>query len=622
MILNINSLSRSQKRFAEHIGIEVGTNGCDLKTEKSDSLYVKREKDIITVGYSKKCEIYRGIALLKSEINDGQVINQPSRLDTLAAFVDCSRNAVLKTETVKNFIMDIAALGYNELYLYTEDTFEVKEYAYFGHLRGRYSEEEIKDMDSFALEYGIELIPAVQTLAHLNAAFHWKQFDEIRDTTDILLCDEEKTYEFLDCMLAALRRMYTTDKINIGMDEAHMLGLGKYLDKNGYHDKMEIFLKHISRVMELIEKNGFKTPIMWSDMFFKIACGKCNYDSLKAADFSKDVLDLIPDNMVLAYWNYSGTSQDDYDIMFSSHKKMGREIIFTGGFKKWIGFCPNLQASFASSRVALNSMFKNGIKKAIVTGWGDNGAEAPTYSMLPGLVLYSEKCYMDDMSDNAVDNRLKTFFGYGLDDFKMLEMPNRVPGNKADEELVVPNTSKIILWNDPILGQYDKHIIDGVNDHYKNIAESLKTLKNTENRFNYIFETIYYLCDFLADKAEIGTKLYKAYQDKNREELTKIKNSIPDMIEKLDAFHINFRKNWLKENKIFGFDVQDIRFGTQKARLEYTRDILEQYLTGNQDSIPELEEERLYIDCRDKDSDSALHIYQNMWQRIVTVNVL
>lgn len=622
MRINIDNLSESKKIFAEYIGLDIGQSGLNIDIIKSNNLFVKREENIITIGYSKKCEIFRGMALLKTELADGEIINQPSQFDTLSAFIDCSRNAVLKPKAIKDFILNIAALGYNELFLYTEDTFEIKEYSYFGHLRGRYSEEEIKDIDSFAKEYGVELIPAVQTLAHLNGIFHWSQFDEIHDTTDILLCDNEKTYEFIDKMLASLRRMYSTDKINIGMDEAHMLGLGKYLEENGYQGKMEIFLKHLSRVMELAEKNGFKKPMMWSDMFFKIACGKCNYEDLKAAEFSKETLALIPDNVILAYWNYFSKDEDYFDTMFKAHLKMGCEVVFTGGFIKWAGFAPNVIASFNSSRSAINSMLKNGIKKAIVSGWGDDGAECSTFAMLPGLALYSEKCYCDDMSDEAIDYRLRALCGYGLDDFKILGKANRVPGNEIDKERFNTATCKTILWNDPILGQYDKHIVEGVNSFYSELAESLKILKEKDNKFNYLFETLYYLCDFLSIKSEIGNKLYNAYNSRNKEELIEIKNTIPTMIEKLDLFHRVFRKNWLKENKIFGFDVQDIRFGAQRARLVYTGEVLEQYLSGEQTSIPELEENRMYFDCRNEDEEKQLHIYHNMWTKIVTPSIL
>ena len=53
--------------------------------------------------------------------------------------LDCSRNAVLTVESVKEWIDISADLGYNMLMLYTEDTYEVKGHPYFGYCRGRYS---------------------------------------------------------------------------------------------------------------------------------------------------------------------------------------------------------------------------------------------------------------------------------------------------------------------------------------------------------------------------------------------------------------------------------------------------------------------------------------------------
>ena len=593
-----------------------------MRAVNAEEPFVGFKDGVITVGYSKLCELYRGMALLKEGISENEIKREKAQLDSLAAFLDCSRNAVPTVSFLKGFILDIAALGYNQLYLYTEDTFEIKDCPYFGHWRGRYSAEEIKALDSFAKKFGIELIPAVQTLAHFNALFHWKAFDDINDTTDILLCGDEKTYRFLDKMFAALRSMYSTDKINIGMDEAHMLGLGKYLEKNGYQDKMQIFLKHISRVMKLIEKYGFK-PIMWSDMFFKISCGKCNYDKLEVVDFNEETLKLIPENMSLAYWNYSPHPEEYYDAMFKAHIKMGREIIFTGGFRKWVGFCPNLQFSFDASRTALKTALKYGVKKAVVTGWGDNGAEGSAYLMLPGLALYSEMCYKNDMSDEAIDNRLKVLFNIGLEDFRILEKPNRLPGVAADEKVLSANPNKVLLWNDPLLGQYDRHIVSGINEIFKKTAKEIKPLTLRDTRFDYIFETIYYLCDVLSVKSELGVKVYQAYNKGLKDELFNLKEEIAILIEKLDRFHKIFRKNWLKENKIFGFDVQDIRFGALRARLTYMKDILESYLNSEIDSIPELEEDRLFIDCRKENDDSSpLHACHNIWSKLVTVNVL
>ena len=55
------------------------------------------------------------------------------------------------------------------------------------------------------------------------------------DTDDILLIDSEEVYDFIDKMFESLAKNFTSRQVNIGMDEAHMIGLGKYLSQHGWH---------------------------------------------------------------------------------------------------------------------------------------------------------------------------------------------------------------------------------------------------------------------------------------------------------------------------------------------------------------------------------------------------
>ena len=86
----------------------------------------------------------------------------------LGTMIDCSRNAVMNVSSLKNWIDILADLGYTTLLLYTEDTYEVENQEYFGYLRGRYTREELKEIDDYAFLYWIEVIPCIQMLAHLG----------------------------------------------------------------------------------------------------------------------------------------------------------------------------------------------------------------------------------------------------------------------------------------------------------------------------------------------------------------------------------------------------------------------------------------------------------------------
>ena len=179
------------------------------------------------------------------------------------AMLDMSRNGVMKVEQVKKIAQMLAAFGYNTLLLYTEDTYEVDGEPYFGLFRGRYSKEELKELDCFCLSIGIELIPCIQTLAHLNQIFIWAVYhDHIHDTGDVLLVEEERTYQLLDRMFKTLRECFSSDRIHIGLDEATQLGRGRYemkpLNKacsatleSLLRVMMTIFVKAIARIMTI-----------------------------------------------------------------------------------------------------------------------------------------------------------------------------------------------------------------------------------------------------------------------------------------------------------------------------------------------------------------------------------
>ena len=147
--------------------------------------------------------------------------------------IDCSCNGVMKVEAVKRLIDVLSKMGYNLLELCTDDTYKIESEPYFGYLRGGYSKAEIQEMDAYAKEHGIELVPCIQTLAHFTNLVKLPHYADIVDCSNILLVDEPKTYELIEKMFATLAECYTTRNINIGMDEAHMLGLGKYLQKHG-----------------------------------------------------------------------------------------------------------------------------------------------------------------------------------------------------------------------------------------------------------------------------------------------------------------------------------------------------------------------------------------------------
>ena len=502
--------------------------------------------------------------------------------------LDMSRNAVKTVAELKRYMKYLSDFGYNMVQLYTEDTYEIEGEPYFGYLRGRYSAEELREVVRYAESLGIEVIPCVQTLAHLNAIFKWRKYHEINDCSNILLVEDERTYEFIDNMFRSLRACFTTDIAHIGMDEAHMLGLGKYLDIHGHKNRFEILSRHLSRVMEIGKKYGFRC-IMWSDMFFRLANGGGYYDWNNITD---DVIASCPKDVGLVYWDYYHNEKSFYDGMLKAHKRFGNEVWFGGGAWTWIGLAPFTSFTIDSMEKAMASCREHGIENIMLTMWGDNGGECSPNAMLPAL--YHLKRYYDGVTDPEVIRReFREITGEDFDAMMALELPNMVAGNTPKSP---SNPSKVMLFSDPLFGFIDVTVKDGVAPEFAAHREKLNEYAKNSSHFGYIFDTNAKLCDVLEIKYDLGVRTRRAYKAGDRAALGQLLGDYAECAERVKALHLAFSKQWHTENKPHGFEVHDARYGGIVARLEACARRISAYLDGEIDVLEELEEELLPYD--------------------------
>lgn len=517
--------------------------------------------------------------------------------------IDCSRNAVMNVKSVKKFAETVKSLGFDSLMLYTEDTFEVDNEPYFGYMRGRYSKDEIKELDAFCNNIGIELIPCIQTLAHLNAIFKWwDEYMPINDCDDILLCGEERTYTLIDNIFKTLSECYSTRKVHIGMDEAYRVGLGKYLDKHGYEKRFDIINRHLHRVCEIADKYGFK-PMLWSDMFVKLALNSTEYYAEANLDEIRAAADL-PENVSLVYWDYYSKDYDRYKKMINVNKAFDRPVLFAGGAWTWRGFAPDNKFSFETTEPALRACRDCGIEDIIITVWGDDGGECSPFAVLPAL-SYASSLLNGNGTLEEAKGKFEELTGMSFGDMTLLDELDK-PSKKLEGA-----PSKYLIYNDPFSGMVDYMIESGVNEYYEKLKLKLEAVKPAE-AFKEMFDFYISLCGALAVKSELGIKTRAAYDKKDKQALLKLAESDYTLaIERINECHKAYRKLWLKFNKPFGFDIQDIRFGGVIKRLETCKTALIEFCEGKTDTIPELDERLL----------SGIH-RGTTWARTVTANVI
>ncbi len=580
-------------QLSQELELDRLPNEFEIEIERGEGLSVSCKGNRAVLSCKEKIHVFRAMGLLMEQLKEGVTefeIQEEVQFQNSGLMFDVSRNAVLNMETFKKMLRYMAVMGLNSAWVYMEDIYEVKEYPYFGYMRGRYSFEELQELDRYAAQFGIEMVPCIQTLGHLESALRWEYAEDIKDTNGVLLVGEEKTYQLIEALIKAVTAPFATKRVHLGMDEAWYLGCGAYLRKNGARNTFDIMTEHLNRVMQITDALGLQAMI-WSDMFFRIGSKTHEYYDRNSV-FPADLKEQIPVNLGLVYWDYYHTTTEEYEIFLKKHQELSDDIIFAGGIWTWGGMAPKHQLTTDTTNCGLTICKKYGVKEAIATMWGDNGAEVNIMTALYGMQQYAEHTYYANPTDEQISKRFR---------FCVKEDPTPYIALSALDELDVENMqqaaipSKNIMWQDILCGLYDDELSRlPLEGHYKKLEEIFLAAKENSTDCKLVYDYYAKFCAVLEQKWDMGIRMKKAYDAKDTETLKALaEKELPELQVLVETMRTAARTLWLSTNKPFGFDVLDIRFGGVKNRIDTTIYRVKEYLSGKALQLEELEQERL-----------------------------
>lgn len=559
--------------------------------------------------------VLRALATLRGFAEAGKApprYEEASRLDTLGLMLDCSRNAVPLLSTVKLFLSRMALMGMNLFMLYTEDTYEVPGEPHIGYLRGRFTQKEIRELDAYAATLGIEMIPCIQTLAHLAQPLRWwKQYGGVTGSEGVLRIGEPKTYELVEKMIRAASGPYRSKRIHLGMDEA-ALGHGKNKPAPG-KTNFDLMTDHLARVVEIAVTAGLE-PMIWSDMFFTIA-------REHGGNVPPEVAAKLPGGVRLVYWDYYQCDPAGYEKQVDLHRAMGKEPIFAPGLwtdNVWWGHFTHARLDTDAGMIAMKN---RGVREAFTTLWGDDGAAGNMMSALPAIQHFAEHGYRDTVSDADLSRQVRGSCGWDLEAMRTGEQIDSPPtlaptlrewadhmGMKmpayVDDLLDTRginffghNPGNYLLWNDPMVGIYDGHLEKlPLAAEYAKVAANLAAARKAGPCEKNMLGLVYELARVLEVKADLGVRLREAYMKKDRKALARLsKQTLPEALRRVKRAHEAHRVLWFTLYKPNGYEVQDLRWSGLEGRLRSAKLRVDDYLAGRVDALPELAEKRLVI---------------------------
>ena len=96
-------------------------------------------------------------------------------------------------------------------------------------------------------------------------------------------------------------------------------------------------------------------------------------------------------------------------------------------------------------------------------------------------------------------------------------------------------------------------------------------------------------------KSRLGINIRKAYAEKDKAKLAEIATDMKKLNVRIKKFYSSLKTLWFKENKPFGFEIQDARIGGLMLRIDSCRERIEQYINTDE-PLEELDEVLLKVD--------------------------
>ena len=302
---------------------------------------------------------YGAEALAQLTAPDGRVpavhLQDAPALRRRGFLLDISRGKVPRPETIRWLVEVLARLRYNELFLYTEHTFQFEKHPEIGAGSGGYAAAEIRELDAFARGCGVELVPCLQTFGHFRRILEKAPYRRLAESDRLWSVSPAApgTYPLLQDLLGEYLPNFASGWAHLNCDEPVDLGKGLSSERAEREGPAAVFAGHVNRVAGMARELG-KRPMIWADVI---------------ADHP-EALDLLDPSITLADWWYE--PDHDFDRV-RRFRDAGRDFLTVAGTSSWTSLFPRFDTSLPNIRGHARAAKRFGASGFIVTDWGDGG---------------------------------------------------------------------------------------------------------------------------------------------------------------------------------------------------------------------------------------------------------
>ena len=334
----------------------------------------------IKISYAREEGLFRAVTSLLQIVNreKGKLpfmeIEDWPILPRRGYMLDISRGKKPTVATIKGMIDFLSFLKYNEFQLYMEgDCFK---YAAYPEENADYdclTASDIRELDQYCKERFIDLVPNQNSFGHMYSWVNKPAFrhlglyegDETASTLNPLL---PESFEFMKNLYASLLPYFSSDYVNIGLDEAY--GLGKYQIEEYCREKGKdiVFMEWLNKLNDHIRDTYGKKVMFWADMIY-------NYPQS---------YHLVPKDAIALEWGYELIQSQRMTAHCIDYRNAGVRYYVCPSVNTHGALSGRMDVTTFNIRTCAELAVEYGAEGILLTDWGDGGHSQPwVWSMNP-----------------------------------------------------------------------------------------------------------------------------------------------------------------------------------------------------------------------------------------------
>nr|MDO8086161.1 glycoside hydrolase family 20 zincin-like fold domain-containing protein [Candidatus Sigynarchaeum springense] len=377
----------------------------DTKVQGSEGYHLEVLDDAIVIAAIEPAGLFYGVQLLyQLFIEDGKKVLVPRvkvddhpKMAIRGLSQDVSRGQSPSVEAVKRHIKAMSRFRLNMYMFYLEDMFAFTKYPQIGKGRGPLTANDVKEIEAFAKQYHVEIVPIFQNLSHEENMLLDPEIKKLGEFPGAGCLDlsNPKIYDFLRDLFAEIAPAFSSTKFHIGCDESWDVGTYKareFIEKKGMGKAL---LDHYLWVINELKKHWKRVFFLYHDIAFK-------YD---------EVLKGLPkENAIMVFWEYS-VREDWPDIDRIASFKI--PFVVSSSVLSWMAPFPDLARSFLSNKKLIDNGLQKGAIGQINSAWGDCGQENFHENNLPCFCYSAAYSWNNEGFDDTrfIDAYCKAMYG-------------------------------------------------------------------------------------------------------------------------------------------------------------------------------------------------------------------